>query len=52
LITSENAEAYRFKGSEFLSEDTSAKNTGVTLTEGAVLFPGEDNCIGLSEVTK
>jgi hypothetical protein len=51
-ITCENAESYRFKGSDFLSEDISTTNTGVTCTEGAVLFLGEDKCAGLPELTK
>jgi hypothetical protein len=51
-ITCENAESYRLKGLEFLSEDILAKNAGVTLTEGAVLFLGEDKCAGLPEFTK
>ena len=51
-VTSENADSYRFKGSDFLSEDVSVKNAGVTCADGAVLFLGEDKNIGLAEFTK
>ena len=51
-ISCQNAESYRFEGSDFLSDDIFATNAGVTLTEGAVLFLGEDKCAGLPEVTK
>ncbi|XP_028408531.1 breast cancer type 2 susceptibility protein homolog [Dendronephthya gigantea] len=51
-VTSGNAKSYRFKGSDFLSEDVSVKNAGVTCTDGAVLFLGEDKNIGLAEFTK
>lgn len=51
-VTCENANSYRFKASDFLSGDLAAENTGVTCTEGAVLFLGEDKCAGLPEFTK